>query len=1044
MENETSKKQRFTKRRERAQVNQVPDYGSGDDDPPSVKDKPRSKPRKKKNIVNLSEEDVIDGFAILSFKSFEDLENCIKASTKQNEKTETNVLTDKHKSSIKKKVKKHRPLPLPSPRLRQSEESVEPSSSGELTDHHKVNSPRRSTDSRDLLSEASSSSGRGYLCDSESGDDRASDASSDIFSISHNRECVLPLTKSTCSSSFSTTVTTSSTSNLTITSTNTLASTTTTSPTTTTCALSTSSVITESTKTTCSITSPAVTATTSVITNGPSVTAPSLKRKTLSPLNRVSPITAKAAVVPRASSASSTPLPLSASKQSPFPKDQRKVSPSPRVTPKREDFREKEHHSNSFPKPWPGSNTPGHLFGPQVSLSPGPYNHSGYSQQPNHNPGLSHSMFASPLPPGPSSNLGAGAAQLSSPTDSMNVAGQEILREELNRRFLLSQERPTSSLIGPPPYMKADIHQHQHMHQHQHQHTHQHMYPIIPPFTTGAMIPNPAPLPVNKFGDNPLYRNFGMPPGYSGLSPLMPPSGGLSSTLTGAFQPKRVSTGLHPSQMLHSLRDRDKIPSAATLPAQKKPGKWNAVHVRIAWEIYQHQQKHIELQKGQEGKSMEPLRPPSHLFPGASLHRPTDLSASTGLLSQGLCFSGSHGRNSLEQPPGHSGFLNPMHSGASPFPKPSPYSMSNPLGFGGLGSSGAFSGRGEMPNVPGLTSPHEWNRLHRTPPTFPGAQTGPWSKREDGEIDRGDRGPEAGVLALDRRREEDRERERRNGEHDRRVSLEERSRERELSYMKDAHASRSRSRSRSPLQNGRVGSAKSDSSYERRFDDKSGLKIKQERREEDLILHAERDKLRTDYLLGRSQAVNPMNFSMLDRARLLGAPSPYMFGDRVPPHPALLSQYDKSPLEMNLGQHQFQLQRDMERERERMLSRIQHPSLFDPEQLRKEELFLQDERVRRDILERLPFYDPQRMAFEQSRYPHLRPPDPLSAHFPRTISPMIAHAKGGSPAGYPPPLIPSSSATQSRTQSPGRSKPSATETSDKRDNYSNDPGVHSR
>ncbi|CAG2210985.1 AUTS2 [Mytilus edulis] len=875
--------------------------------------------------------------------------NCIKASTKQNEKTETNVLTDKHKSSIKKKVKKHRPLPLPSPRLRQSEESVEPSSSGELTDHHKVNSPRRSTDSRDLLSEASSSSGRGYLCDSESGDDRASDASSDIFSISHNRECVLPLTKSTCSSSFSTTVTTSSTSNLTITSTNTLASTTTTSPTTTTCALSTSSVITESTKTTCSITSPAVTATTSVITNGPSVTAPSLKRKTLSPLNRVSPITAKAAVVPRASSASSTPLPLSASKQSPFPRDQRKVSPSPRVTPKREDFREKEHHSNSFPKPWPGSNTPGHLFGPQVSLSPGPYNHSGYPQQPNHNPGLSHSMFASPLPPGPSSNLGAGAAQLSSPTDSMNVAGKCFGLEAINQKTL------PGSVFGLEAINQKTL--------------------------KGSV------LEVNKFGDNFISQNFGMPPGYSGLSPLMPPSGGLSSTLTGAFQPKRVSTGLHPSQMLHSLRDRDKIPSAATLPAQKKPGKWNAVH---------------SYRKGRKGNQWS--RYDLQVISFLELHciDPLISLPPQGLLSQGLCFSGSHGRNSLEQPPGHSGFLNPMHSGASPFPKPSPYSMSNPLGFGGLGSSGAFSGRGEMPNVPGLTSPHEWNRLHRTPPTFPGAQAGPWSKREDGEIDRGDRGPEAGVLALDRRREEDRERERRNGEHDRRVSLEERSRERELSYMKDAHASRSRSRSRSPLQNGRVGSAKSDSSYERRFDDKSGLKIKQERREEDLILHAERDKLRTDYLLGRSQAVNPMNFSMLDRARLLGAPSPYMFGDRVPPHPALLSQYDKSPLEMNLGQHQFQLQRDMERERERMLSRIQHPSLFDPEQLRKEELFLQDERVRRDILERLPFYDPQRMAFEQSRYPHLRPPDPLSAHFPRTLSPMIAHAKGGSPAGYPP------------------------------------------
>ena len=76
MESETSKKQRFTKRRERAQVNQVPDYGSGDDDPPprSFKDKPRSKPRKKKNNANLLEEDIIDGFAIISFKTYEDLE----------------------------------------------------------------------------------------------------------------------------------------------------------------------------------------------------------------------------------------------------------------------------------------------------------------------------------------------------------------------------------------------------------------------------------------------------------------------------------------------------------------------------------------------------------------------------------------------------------------------------------------------------------------------------------------------------------------------------------------------------------------------------------------------------------------------------------------------------------------------------------------------------------------------------------------------------------------------------------------------------------
>jgi len=83
--------------------------------------------------------------------------------------------------------------------------------------------------------------------------------------------------------------------------------------------------------------------------------------------------------------------------------------------------------------------------------------------------------------------------------------------------------------------------------------------------------------------------------------------------------------------------------------------------------------------------------------------------------------------------------------------------MTNPLGFGGLGGSGsgAFSGR----EVPGLASPHEWNRLHRTPPSFPTAPNASWNKREEGEVpERGDRGPEPGLLVLDRRREEDRER----------------------------------------------------------------------------------------------------------------------------------------------------------------------------------------------------------------------------------------------------------------------------------------------
>lgn len=51
----------------------------------------------------------------------------------------------------------------------------------------------------------------------------------------------------------------------------------------------------------------------------------------------------------------------------------------------------------------------------------------------------------------------------------------------------------------------------------------------------------------------------------------------------------------------------------------QKTGKWNAMHVRIAWEVYHHQQKEAK------GGTIKPdlLRTPSHLFPpgAASLPR---------------------------------------------------------------------------------------------------------------------------------------------------------------------------------------------------------------------------------------------------------------------------------------------------------------------------------------------------------------------------------------------------------------------------------------
>lgn len=72
------------------------------------------------------------------------------------------------------------------------------------------------------------------------------------------------------------------------------------------------------------------------------------------------------------------------------------------------------------------------------------------------------------------------------------IEGQEILREELNRRFLAAQEQSgLPPVLSSTPYVRTDIHQHQHMHQHQHQHTHQHMFAL--PGLTGSLVPSPAP-----------------------------------------------------------------------------------------------------------------------------------------------------------------------------------------------------------------------------------------------------------------------------------------------------------------------------------------------------------------------------------------------------------------------------------------------------------------------------------------------------------------------------------------------------------------------
>ncbi|KAJ8880989.1 hypothetical protein PR048_017462, partial [Dryococelus australis] len=65
------------------------------------------------------------------------------------------------------------------------------------------------------------------------------------------------------------------------------------------------------------------------------------------------------------------------------------------------------------------------------------------------------------------------------------VADQaDLLRRELDSRFLASQDR--SLAVGPPPYLRTEMHHHQH----QHTHVHQHTTPILPP-PAPALFPPP-------------------------------------------------------------------------------------------------------------------------------------------------------------------------------------------------------------------------------------------------------------------------------------------------------------------------------------------------------------------------------------------------------------------------------------------------------------------------------------------------------------------------------------------------------------------------
>ncbi|XP_027812167.1 fibrosin-1-like protein isoform X8 [Ovis aries] len=295
----------------------------------------------------------------------------------------------------------------------------------------------------------------------------------------------------------------------------------------------------------------------------------------------------------------------------------------------------------------------------------------------------------------------------------------ELLRQELNARFLVQ-----SAPLGPGALLRAEFHQHQHTHQHTHQHQH-----TFAPFPAGPppppLLPHAAPPPFDKYTpklDSPYFRHSNFfppfPPAVPGLPALLPHPGPFGS-LQGAFQPKQVSDPYR--------------------TAIRKPGKWCAVHVQIAWQIYHHQQKikmQLEPHKLDVGTKLDLFsRPPA---PGvfAGFHYPQDLARPL--------FSSSGATHPAANPFGpsaHPGSFLPTGHLTDPFSRSSTFGGLGSLGsnaFGGLGShaltpsSGGIFAPKEGPTLHGLPSPHEaWNRLHRAPPSFPTPP--PWPKPLDAE-----------------------------------------------------------------------------------------------------------------------------------------------------------------------------------------------------------------------------------------------------------------------------------------------------------------------
>lgn len=213
---------------------------------------------------------------------------------------------------------------------------------------------------------------------------------------------------------------------------------------------------------------------------------------------------------------------------------------------------------------------------------------------------------------------------------------------------------------------------------------------------------------------------------------MVPPTG-IFSSLQGAFQPK-ASNPLDvvpgPGAMPRPLIQKEARLLDSAGPTPKKPGKWCAMHVHIAWQVYHHQQKIKKQMQNEPHKLDFGLKPEFLSRPSGSgflgmiqqprdLPRPATIFSNAGPTHPPVSPYGylPHPHSNLHTPPSHHDPLN------------------KPPSFGGLGilSSTAFGGLGNPTLTPSSThggkdgkaatssgGPQEpWNRLQQTPSSFP-------------------------------------------------------------------------------------------------------------------------------------------------------------------------------------------------------------------------------------------------------------------------------------------------------------------------------------